>query len=190
MVLLASKEFFGGIKPLNTYKGLAADFSTVMWNVPNPSFSYSEVPVIVAHLAKCKWVHCALRFVPPITWESRLGLLAVSGLGTGGQSRVSRQLCLGRVLCLHKKGSEKRLQSAWGLFILGQGGLPCSIKIHQNLEPLKCFGKACLRLKWVTPLPFVQNPYLTSLHMLMAGGKCCNKFALMMIKWFFPSLTP
>ena len=155
MVLLASKEFFGGIKPLNTYKGLAADFSTVMWNVPNPSFSYSKVPVIVAHLAKCKWVHCALRFVPPITWESRLGLLAVSGLGTGGQSRVSRQLRLGRVLCLHKKGSEKRLQSARGLFILGQVSLGLiyirtrwSPMFHQNpsksikiLSPLSVLGK-------------------------------------------------
>ena len=51
MVSLAGKDISQLHKPLDTYKGLAADFSTVMRNVPNLSFSCSKVREIAAHLA-------------------------------------------------------------------------------------------------------------------------------------------
>lgn len=51
MVSLAGKDISQLHKPLDTCKRLAADFSTVMWNVPNLSFSCSRVREIVAHLA-------------------------------------------------------------------------------------------------------------------------------------------
>lgn len=41
--LLLTKIFLSCIKVLNTYKRLAADFSKVMWNVPNPSFQIAKL---------------------------------------------------------------------------------------------------------------------------------------------------
>lgn len=111
--------------------------------------------------------------------------------GTGGQGRVP---AFRQVPCMPRKYSEERLWLPGGLFLLGRCALPGSIKIRvwgKYFKPLTYFGKAYFwRLKWVTPLLFVQKPCLTSWQVLLSGGKCCHKSALMMIKWFFPSLIP
>lgn len=142
-VPLASKGISQLHKTLDTYEGLAADFST-MWNVPKCSYPQRSWQMLIGSLC---FGLCHTHYVR----KQRLGLLPASCLGTEGQSRVCRRQHSSRALTVTaQEGPWEVAAVCLGLMFLGQGSLPM---FHQNqglegyFEALKYFVSFFLRLK-------------------------------------------
>lgn len=79
----------------------------------------------------------------PLLRKQGQGLFPTNSLGDRGTKQGLHVAILMQGPVPTQKGCEKKLESAWGSFLLGQGCLPCPIKIRvwrNILRPLNILG--------------------------------------------------